>query len=176
MQSYSPFFGEKDQSVNYTVNGVKPPTTNTTFYNSKDVYDTPELAINRSASIGCSGYRTAIVNANGQYKYSPCSTMEEYKKIMKELPKVTVERRYYDFDPGQNIYDVRDTLNDNLYNGFDYQNQLMKRSLSNVIYRDPVKAGILVYFERVVYALIETTKQIRNFANYTVNKNNKRVF
>jgi hypothetical protein len=52
----------------------------------------------------------------------------------------------------------------------------MKRSLSNVIFRDPVKEGILNYFERVVYGLIETTKQIKNFFNYTVKKNNRRVF
>ena len=71
MQSYSPFFGENEKEVNYTVNGIKPLTTNTTFYNSKDIYDSPDLASSRSNSIGCSGYRTAIVNANGQYKYSP---------------------------------------------------------------------------------------------------------
>ena len=92
------------------------------------------------------------------------------------MGKVTVERRYYDFDPTQNIYDIRDSINDNLYNGFDYQDQILKRSLSNVIYRDPVKEGILHYFQRVVYGLIETTKQIKNFFNYTVKKNNKRVF
>ena len=69
-----------------------------------------------------------------------------------------------------------ESINDNLYNGFDYENQILKLSLSNVIYRDPVKEGILHYFQRVVYALVETTKQIRNFVNYTVKKNNQRVF
>ena len=92
------------------------------------------------------------------------------------MSKTTVERRYYDFDPGQNIYDIRDTVNDNLYNGFDYQHQILKRTLSNVIYRDPIKEGILNYFQRVVYGLVETTKQIKNFFNYTVKKNSKRVF
>jgi hypothetical protein len=95
---------------------------------------------------------------------------------MKEMSKVSVERRYYEFDPNQNIYDIRDNINNNLYEGFDYQHQIMKRSLSNVIFRDPVKEGILSYFERVVYGLIETTKQIKNFFNYTVKKNNRRVF
>jgi hypothetical protein len=176
MQDYTPFFPEGNKPINYTVNGIKPKTTNTTFYNNKDLYETPELAIDRANNIGCSGYRSIIANANGSYKFAPCSDFNDYKKIMKEMSKTTVERRYYDFDPGQNIYDIRDTVNDNLYNGFDYQNQILKRSLSNVIYRDPIKEGILNYFQRVVYGLVETTKQIKNFFNYTVKKNNKRVF
>lgn len=176
MQSYSPFFPGENQSTNYTVNGIKPRTTNTTFYNPRDLYDTVDLALDRSYNIGCSGYRAIISNANGIYKFAPCSNLVEYKTIMKSLSKVTVERRYYDFDPTQNIYDIRDSINDNLYDGFDYQHQILKRSLSNVIYRDPVKDGILHYFQRVVYGLVETTKQIKNFFNYTVKKNNKRVF
>jgi len=176
MQSYSPFFPGENQSISYTVNGIKPKTNNTTFYNNKDLYSTPEMALDRSYNIGCSGYRAVIANATGSYKFAPCSTVSEYKTIMKQMGKVTVERRYYDFDPGQNIYDIRDSINDNLYNGFDYQHQILKRSLSNVIYRDPVKDGILNYFQRVVYGLVETTKQIKNFFNYTVKKNNKRVF
>jgi len=102
--------------------------------------------------------------------------MLQYKTIMKLMPKIPVERRYYEFDPTQNIYDIRDSFNDNLYNGFDYKDQLLKRSLSNVLYRDPIKEGILGYFNRVVFGLVETTKQIKNFVNYTVKKNNKRVF
>jgi hypothetical protein len=95
---------------------------------------------------------------------------------MKELSPENVDRRYYDFDPDQNLYDVRDAQNDNLYNGFNYREQILRRSLSNVIYKDPVKEGILSYFERVVYGLIESTKEIKNFVNYTVKRNNKRVF
>jgi hypothetical protein len=102
--------------------------------------------------------------------------VQEYKKIMKELSKVTVERRYYDFDPDKNIYDIMNSFNDNLYNGFAYEDQILRRSLSNVIYKDPVKEGMLNYFQRVVYGLIESTKEIKNFFNYTVNRNNKRVF
>ena len=176
MQNYSPFFGNEDGSISYTVNGIKPKTTNTTFYDSKDVYTTAALASSRAYNIGCSGYRAVITNANGEYKFSPCTNAADYKKIMKEMSKVSVERRYYEFDPNQNIYDIRDNINNNLYEGFDYQHQIMKRSLSNVIFRDPVKEGILNYFERVVYGLIETTKQIKNFFNYTVKKNNRRVF
>jgi hypothetical protein len=95
---------------------------------------------------------------------------------MKEMPKNFVERRYYEFDPTQNIYDIRDSFNDNLLEGFNYKGQVLKRTLSNVIYRDPIKEGILSYFEKVFFGLIESTKQIKNFFNYTVKKNNRRVF
>lgn len=176
MDNFSPFFPAPESGVNYTVSGIKPNTTNMTFYNPKDLYDTQGLAESRSYNIGCSGYRRVLVSAQGDYKFAPCSDPLVYKEIMKAMPKIPVERRYYDYDPTENIYDIRDSVNDNLYNGFDYKNQILKRSLSNVIFRDPVKEGILHYFNRVVYSLVETTKQIRNFVNYTVKKNNRRVF
>ena len=176
MQSYSPFFPGQDKTVNYTVRGVTPKTTNTTFYNTTDLYPNISLAEDRAYNIGCSGYRAITTNASGTYMFGPCSAAADYKKIMKEMSTENVDRRYYDFDPTQNLYDIRDSQNDNLYNGFDYKDQILKRSLSNVIYKDPVKEGILSYFERVVYGLIESTKEIKNFVNYTVKRNNKRVF
>lgn len=176
MQSYSPFFPDSDLDINYTVKGITPKTSNTTFYNKKDLYPTVDLATSRAYNIGCSGYRAITANANGSYMFGPCSSVSDYKKIMKELSPENVDRRYYDFDPDQNLYDVRDAQNDNLYNGFNYREQILRRSLSNVIYKDPVKEGILSYFERVVYGLIESTKEIKNFVNYTVKRNNKRVF
>ncbi|NCX04461.1 MAG: hypothetical protein EBW68_01605 [Actinobacteria bacterium] len=176
MDNYSPFFPDLKKDINYTVAGIKPQTNNTTFYDAKDLYPTSELASERSYNIGCSGYRRILSSGLGEYKYAPCSDMLEYKTIMKLMPKIPVERRYYEFDPTQNIYDIRDSFNDNLYNGFDYKDQLLRRSLSNVLYRDPIKEGILGYFNRVVFGLVETTKQIKNFINYTVKRNNKRVF
>jgi hypothetical protein len=59
---------------------------------------------------------------------------------------------------------------------FNYRFSLLRKSLSNVIYRDPIKEAILGYYERVVYGLVETTKNIKNYFNYTVKKNNRRVF
>lgn len=174
--NFSPFFPEPDSSISYTVAGIKPKTYNTTFYNSQDVYDTIELAENRAFNIGCSGYRQVLVNSQGVYKYSPCTNVSDYKKIMKEMPKIPVERRYYESDPERNIYDIRDSFNDNIPNGFNYRDQVLSRTVSNVIYRDPVKAAILSYFDRVFFGLIESTKQIKNFFNYTVKKNNRRVF
>ena len=176
MQSYSPFFPDPNSGINYTVKGITPKTTNTTFYNTKDLYTTVELATDRAYNIGCSGYRAIATISSGAYMFGPCALAADYKKIMKELSTENVDRRYYDFDPDQNLYDIRNSQNDNLYNGFDYRDQILKRTLSNVIYKDPIKEGILSYFERVVYGLIESTKEIKNFVNYTVKRNNKRVF
>jgi hypothetical protein len=176
MQNFSPFFPAPESGISYTVAGIKPKTSNTTFYQSNDVYDTESLALDRSFNLGCLGYRRVLVSSQGTYKYSPCSDVEVYKSLMKLMPKIPVERRYYEFDPTENIYDVRDSINDNLYTGFEYKEQILKRSLSNVIFKDPIKDGILQYYNKVVFGLIETTKQIRNYVNYTVKKNNRRVF
>ena len=176
MENFSPFFPDPESGISYTVAGIKPKSNNTTFYQTNDVYDTESQALDRSYNLGCSGYRRVLVSSQGQYKYSPCSDVNVYKSLMKIMPKIPVERRYYDYDPTENPYDVRDSLNDNLYNGFDYKNQILKRSLSGVIFKDPIKEGILHYFNRVVFGLVETTKQIKNYVNYTVKKNNRRVF
>ena len=88
----------------------------------------------------------------------------------------SVNRTYYDFDSRQNIFDIRDGINDNLFEGFDYKGNILRRTLSNVIYKDPIKEGILEYFEKVLFGLVESTKRIKNFFNYTVKNNNRRVF
>jgi hypothetical protein len=176
MQNFSPFFPSPESGISYTVSGIKPKTNNTTFYKTNDVYDTDVIALDRAFNLGCSGYRRVLIGSQGIYKYSPCSDVEVYKSLMKLMPKMPVERRYYEFDPTENIYDVRDTVNDNLYTGFNYKDQILKRSLANVIFRDPIKDGILQYYNKVVFGLIETTKQIKNYVNYTVKKNNRRVF
>jgi hypothetical protein len=95
---------------------------------------------------------------------------------MQGMPKANNERRYYSFDPTQNLYDIRDSAQDNLYGGFDYKNRIFEKTMSKVILRDPVKASILAYLQKVIFGLVESTKQIKNFFNYTVKKNNRRVF
>jgi len=160
----------------YTQNGIKPYTNNSTYYNNKDLYDTIELAEDRSYNIGGSGYRKVFINANGDYKYSPCSSIEQYHKLIKEMPKISMDKKYYQYDERENIYDIEETIHDKLYSGFDYKNEILKRSLSNVFYKDPIKENILSFIDKVIYGLIETTKQIKNFGNFTVKKNNRRVF
>ena len=175
-QKFSPFFPGNELRVNDTAFGAKYRTTNTTFYDSKDQYETSELAEQRSFDIGCSGFRSAIINSNGDLRFFPCSSSSEYIEIMKGMVPVEEERRYYDFDQRNNIFDVMYSTNDTSYSGFDYKDKILKKTLSKVLFKDPVKASILSYFERGFFALVETTKQIKNYFNYTVPKNNRRVF
>jgi hypothetical protein len=175
-KEFSPYFPGDLIKVSYSASGVKYPTTNTTFYNSKDQYNSPELAEIRSNNIGCSGYRSSVVNSNGDIKFFPCSDSDTYKDIMKQMTTEYSDRIYYDFDERQNIYDVMYSTNDNAYSGYDYKGNVLKKTLSNVLFKDPVKDSILSYFERGFFALIESTKQIKNYFNYTVKKNNRRVF
>jgi len=173
---FNPQFLDNEGGVNFTVARKVPPTTNTTYYQPTDVYETSQLAEERSYNIGCTGYRNVPINSIGVMKYAPCVAASTYTAIMQGMPKVNAERIYYAFDPTDNIDDVKNNINDNIYSGFDYKERIFEKSMSKVILRDPVKASILEYFQRVVFGLIESTKQIRNFVNYTVKKNNRRVF
>ena len=74
------------------------------------------------------------------------------------------------------VFDVTASINDNAYTGFNYKEQIFPRTLSNLIYANPQKIPILDKFQRVVFALIETVKEIKNYFNYTVPFNNRRVF
>jgi hypothetical protein len=175
-KKFSQYFSDSEGGVNFTMTRKVPGTNNTTYFKPNEIYETPALAENRAYNIGCTGSRPVILNAQGQIKYAPCVAASTYISLMQGMPKINNERKYYSFDPSQNLYDIRDSLQDNLYNGFDYKNRIFEKTMSKVILRDPVKASILAYIQRVVFGLIESTKQIKNFFNYTVKKNNKRVF
>jgi hypothetical protein len=173
---FLPQFSDSESGTNFTQGRKKPQTNNSTYYDPTDLYKTNGLAADRAFNIGCTGTRKVIVDSGGGFKFAPCATAQTYISVMASMPTDNRDRRYFSFDPTENLYDIRDSFNDNAYSGFNYKNQIFKRTLSNVILKDPVKESILVYFQKVVFGLIETTKQIKNFVNYTVKKNNKRVF
>jgi len=186
---YSPYFSPKGKnsytdvlvspstnSSSNNQNGIKYKTFTTSFDTVTDLYPTPELAQQRAYNLGCSGYRRSWVPSQGAYKYSPCSSPQQYVDIMIQMPKGDIPRRYYLFDPRENVFDVTRSINDNSYEGFDYKDQIFSRTLSSVIYASPQKVPILQKYQRVVFALIESVKQIRNYFNYTVPFNNRRVF
>jgi hypothetical protein len=186
---YSPYFppGGKNaysnlpvvpstNSTSSTSSGVKYKTYTTSFDTATDTYSTSSLAEVRSYNIGCSGYRKILVSAAGNYQYAPCQTNQEYIDIMSQMPKGDMMRRYYVFDPTENVFDVTESINDTAYTGFDYKDQIFPRTLSNLIYANPQKIPILDKFQKVVFALIETVKEIKNYFNYTVPFNNRRVF
>lgn len=174
-RNYTPFF-PKSSNENFNNTIRKSKNSVSTFYKNNDVYDSKGLAEERSYNLGCSGYRKVLINSKGKFGFSPCSSLDSYKKIMKDLQPINRKREYYEFDPTDNIFDIRDHINDEVKEGYIYKESLMKKTLSNVIFRDPVKESILNEIQKVVFGLIETTKQIKNFFNYTVPKNNRRVF
>jgi hypothetical protein len=60
--------------------------------------------------------------------------------------------------------------------GFDYEGMIFQKTLSDVTLNgDRTRMGILKSLEKVIYRLVESTKDIRNFMNYRVPKNNKYV-
>ena len=72
----------------------------------------------------------------------------------------------------ESLFDVAEHQRDKiLHKGFDYKGQVFKRSMSNYLFRDELRSGILAKMEDVVYNLIELVKDIKNHFNYVVPKN-----
>ncbi len=60
--------------------------------------------------------------------------------------------------------------------GFDYEGRILEKTMSSItLDGDTTRKNILGSIERVIFRLVETTKNIRNFVNYRVPKNNKYV-
>jgi len=80
----------------------------------------------------------------------------------------TERKSYYDFIASQN--DKRGNI------GYDYEGNIFRKTMSRLVYNgDENRSSILSKMEKVIFNLIEKTKDIRNFFNYTVPKNNKYV-
>jgi hypothetical protein len=47
----------------------------------RDLYDTPQDAIDASKALGCDGYRTYVIN--GDVKYVPCSSFVQYERALR---------------------------------------------------------------------------------------------
>ena len=77
----------------------------------------------------------------------------------------------------QSWYEFIKTQNDQRSNvGFDYEGKILEKTMSSItLGGDTTRKNILGSIEKVVFRLIETTKNIRNFVNYRVPKNNKYV-
>ena len=175
VNKYSQYLPDNPELA-YNATGVKFQSSVTSPFNKEDLYDDQSVAIAKAEIIGCSGSRTILVSSTGQYKYAPCTDLSTYKAISKQLIQTQEERKYYAFFPDENLTDIRNSINDRVYSGFDYKEVILKRSMSNVFFRDPVKDAILATFNRVIYGVIESVKEIKNYFNYTVPRNNKRVF
>lgn len=54
--------------------------------------------------------------------------------------------------------------------GYDYQGNIFANTMSNVIFNDPKRTGILAMMEAVVYQLIQNVKVIKLQYGYTMEK------
>ena len=76
----------------------------------------------------------------------------------------------------ESLYQISRTRLTRLKNtGYDYKNKIFEKSLSPYILRDDNRKDILSQYEKIVYFLIEKAKYIKNFFNYTVDKNYKQL-
>jgi len=144
-------------------------------WETDELYATEAEANDRAFNIGCTGCRGVIVNSLGNIKYRPCSSDTEYKRIMNEIKPLSRRREYYDFFQDENLYDVRDTMFDQYPKGFNYKGKILRKTLSPLLYQNPRVSSILDTIDRILYTTVESIKQIRNYVNWTVPKNNKNV-
>jgi hypothetical protein len=76
----------------------------------------------------------------------------------------------------ESLYNKVDTRLDNLKNtGYKYKGKIFEKSMSPYLFNDPKRRDILNKFETIIYFLIEKTKYIKTFFNYTVDKNYKHL-
>lgn len=74
------------------------------------------------------------------------------------------------------LYDDTFEFGKSLKNGgFDYSDVLLKRSVSNYLYRNENLSGFLEYLNELIVNDIESTKKVRVFKNFTVDKNYKKI-
>lgn len=174
VNKYSQYLPDNPE-LSFNAMGIKFQTPVASPFNSNDLYPDESVALARAESIGCSGTRKTLVSSSGQYNYAPCTDVTTYRTIMKQLNQTREERKYYQFFQDENLYDIANSINDTAYSGFNYKNVIFERTMSKIIFRDPTKNAILQTMNRVVFGMIESVKQIKNYFNYTVPSNNKRV-
>ena len=68
------------------------------------------------------------------------------------------------------LYDLNHRKDELLNTGFDYQNKLFERILSNVMFGNSILSEFLKLLQKNAVYMIESNLIIRNFWNYTVSK------
>lgn len=59
--------------------------------------------------------------------------------------------------------------------GFDYEGKIFRKTMSPLIFADPVRASILDEYEKIIFFLVEKVKMIKTFYNYTVSRDYKKL-
>ena len=72
----------------------------------------------------------------------------------------------------KSLYDIANNRKTVLKNtGYSYEGKIFQKSMSPYLFRDSNRSDILAQLETIVFFLVEKTKYIKNFFNYTVDKN-----
>lgn len=68
------------------------------------------------------------------------------------------------------LYDLKHINDNEIYTGFDYEENLMSKSLSNVMFQNETTYDFITKIKPLYLNMIESNLIIRNFFNYTVSK------
>lgn len=68
------------------------------------------------------------------------------------------------------LHIIKHRHDDNKYKGFDYENKLLYRLLSSVLFNNKILKEYLLFIQKLITIQIESVLVIRNFWNYTVDK------
>lgn len=72
-----------------------------------------------------------------------------------------------------------DTINENgwetLNEGYKYENDLMERSSSKYLQKNPKMVEMFPFLNKIMSHIIDSVKYLRNFNNYAVKKDYKRI-
>ena len=68
------------------------------------------------------------------------------------------------------LYDLKHINDDEIHTGFDYEENLMSKSLSNVMFQNETTRTFINKIKPLYLNMIESNLIIRNFFNYTVSK------
>jgi len=68
------------------------------------------------------------------------------------------------------LYDLKHRNDSYLHQGFDYENKLFNKILSNVMFGNDKLKTFLVYLQEKMVWMIDSNLLIRNWWNFTVSK------
>lgn len=68
------------------------------------------------------------------------------------------------------LYELKHKNDSTLHNGYDYENNLFKKLLSNVMFGNDMLKEFIMKLQVNVVWMIDSTLLIRNWWNYTVDK------
>jgi hypothetical protein len=68
------------------------------------------------------------------------------------------------------LYDLKHINDDEIHTGFDYEENIMSRTLSNVMFQNTMTRTFIDKIRPMHLSMVESNLIIRNFFNYTVTK------